>query len=205
MIIKFINSKWFARILLIIVFVALAFGGLYLEQKYKKSSPVVVSGWSMFTSSNLGFSIQYPKDYGLEMNYSYSNLGPGKDISGVSFTIPENYATGTNLSDDTRISVEFLPLLADCSAGPFLYVPQNIRTLTENGAQYSVAESADPAAGNLYEEKVYAIVGSKPCAAIRYFIHSGNIYNYPPGAVKEFDKEKLLKEFDQIRQTLVIK
>lgn len=205
MIIKFINSKWFARILLVIIFGALAIGVSYLDQKYKKSFPEVASGWSTFTSSNFGFSIQYPKEYTAEMNYTYSNLGHGKDIFGVSFTIPENYTTGTNLSDDSRISVESLPSQTDCSAEPFLDNPQNIQTLTENGAQYSVADSVSPAAGNIYEEKVYALVGSKPCAAIRYFIHSGNIYNYPAGAVKEFDKEKLLKEFDQIRKTLVIK
>ena len=69
---------------------------------------------------------------------------------------------------------------------------------------YSVASSTGAAAGNRYEETVYALPGTNHCIAVRYFIHYGVIENYPVGLVREFDKKSLLKEFDTIRRTLNI-
>ena len=40
--------------------------------------------------------------------------------------------------------------------------------------------------------------------AVRYFIHSSNIGNYPEGAVREFDRQALLNQFDQIRRSLIL-
>jgi len=44
------------------------------------------------------------------------------------------------------------------------------------------------AAGNRYEEQVWALKDSSPCFAVRYFIHSTVVENYPEGTVIEFDK-----------------
>ena len=63
--------------------------------------------------------------------------------------------------------------------------------MTENGTEYSVASLSDAGAGNLYEEKVYALVGTSPCLAVRTFIHSTNIANYDPGTVTAFDEAAL--------------
>jgi hypothetical protein len=52
---------------------------------------------------------------------------------------------------------------------------------------------------------VYALKGTKPCIAVRYFIHSTSIGNYDPNAgVREFDREALLGAFDQIRRSLTL-
>jgi hypothetical protein len=51
---------------------------------------------------------------------------------------------------------------------------------------------------------VYAIPGSKPCLAMRYFIHSTNVGNYDPNTVIEFDKGSLVSVFDTMRQSLTI-
>ncbi|HWP61382.1 MAG TPA: hypothetical protein VN495_02165, partial [Candidatus Paceibacterota bacterium] len=55
-----------------------------------------------------------------------------------------------------------------------------------------------------YEEDVYAISGSKPCTAVRYYIHSSDINNYPPGSVTPFDESALLSAFDSIRHSLTL-
>ncbi len=159
-----------------------------------------------YSDGTVGFSIRYPSNYLIDTSYKYQNLGPGKDISGVKFTIPEALVSGTNLSGfDTGVSVEEMPAVQDCNANLFLgqnnASPQNI---IDNNTDYSVASTVGAAAGNIYEETVWAIPGTNPCIAVRYFIHSGNIGNYPEGVVQEFDRKSLLEQFDKIRQTLTV-
>src|SRR4051812_8044491 len=55
----------------------------------------------VYKNYELGFSIRLPLSYTTDDTYTYQELGPGKDIHGVKFTIPETKTTGTNLSTDT--------------------------------------------------------------------------------------------------------
>lgn len=162
--------------------------------------------WNVFASSTLGYSIKYPAGFTVTTPYAYQALGPGKDIAGVKFTIPASMATGTNLSADSYVSVEQLSAsAASCSASLFLGSQVGSTTmLSDNGVDYSVAVGNDAGAGNLYEEHVYAIPGSSACTAVRYFIHSNQIGNYPPGMVTQFDKTTILSQFDAIRRSLVL-
>lgn len=157
----------------------------------------------IYLDGTTGFSIRYPIDYLVDASYEYQLLGPGKDISGVKFIIPSGLTTGTNLSSfDTGVSVEIIPAIQDCNAGFFLDANANIQTVTDNGNEYSFASTVGAAAGNYYEEDVWAISGTNPCIAVRYFIHSGNIGNYPEGTVSGFDRDTLINQFDKIRHSL---
>ncbi len=171
-----------------------------------KNCDVVVPGEearTAYASSTMGVTIKYPKSYTLDAAYQYVGF-PNKPISGVKIVIPTTMATGTNLSTDTGISVEQLPRARNCSAD--IYITDDVRAteVTEDGVVYSVASTSGAGAGNFYEETVYAIPDSKPCTALRYFIHSTNIGNYPEGTVREFDKAALIAAFDKIRQSLVL-
>ncbi|MDD5738961.1 MAG: MliC family protein [Candidatus Pacebacteria bacterium] len=161
----------------------------------------------VYASSTLGFSIRYPLGYTIDTSYVYQELGPGKDINGVKFIIPVEMATGTNLSGfDTGISVETIPNSVDCNASLFLDLGNSgapAETI-DNDVQYSVATSTGAGAGNFYEETVWAIRDTNPCVAVRYFIHSTNIDNYPEGAVKEFNHQALIDQFDAVRKSLVL-
>jgi membrane-bound inhibitor of C-type lysozyme len=157
----------------------------------------------IYSNSDDRFSIRTPQGYTIDRAYQYQAFGPGKGISGVRFTIPATVATGTNLSADSYISVENLSPQQGCDARAFLAMG-NVSTLREGMMTYSVASSTGAAAGNRYEEVVYALPETNPCIAIRYYIHYGVLANYPAGTVKEFDKEALLAEFDAIRRTLTI-
>jgi membrane-bound inhibitor of C-type lysozyme len=150
------------------------------------------------------FSIRYPSDYTLNSSYKYQELGEGKDITGIKLTIPASLVKGTNLSTDSYISVEEIPRSSVCSASSFVMEGSQVSTVTENGTQYSMAISSDAGAGNRYEETVYALPGTNPCIGIRYFIHYGAIENYPSGTVKQFDRQALVAQFDQIRRTLTV-
>jgi hypothetical protein len=113
-------------------------------------------------------------------------------------------AAGTNLSADSYVSVEELPNATSCTASLFLNDTVKTSTTTDNGTDYSFAQGADAGAGNLYTEMVYAIPGSSPCTAVRYFIHSTQLANYPAGTRVAFDQNALVAQFDQIRRTLIL-
>ncbi len=164
-----------------------------------------------YENGTQGFSMRYPSGYKVTGDYQYQEMGPGKNISGVSFTIPSSTASGTNLGSDMYLSVEEIPQTpeAECSAKLFLAPggatgALGVATTTENGVEYSVASSTGAGAGNRYEETVYAIPGTNPCIAVRYFIHYGVLENYPADTVTAFDKQGLLDQFNEMRQTLTI-
>jgi hypothetical protein len=157
-----------------------------------------------------GITVAYPTEYTVDTSYVYDELGPAKTMHGVRFTIPESMATGTNLSSDSYISVEQIPA-SDipkgqvCGAALFVEPETRVVAMTDDGVNYSVASTTGAGAGNRYEQHVYAIPGTNPCVAVRYFIHYGVFENYPEGSVKRFDEQALLAEFDTIRRSLVIK
>lgn len=157
-----------------------------------------------------GFSIRYPEQYVADENYRYEAFGPGKTIGGVTFTIPVSLASGTNLSEDSYLSVEEIPQAQGKECKADLFLPSGAlgapaqTTITEGNTSYSLATSTGAAAGNRYEETVYALSGTNPCIAVRYFIHYGVLENYPPGAVRAFDRAALVKQFDAIRRTLTV-
>jgi len=166
------------------------------------ATPPPPAGWVRY--SQTGFSIAAPANFTANPSYDYTELGPGKDIKGLSLTIPASLAAGTNLGADSYISVETLPGASPCTAAPFVDPPTAAPSVTSNGITYSVATSSQGAAGSFYSETVYAVQGSSPCLAVRYFIHSLNIGNFTPGAVTAFNQAALIAQFDAIRATLVV-
>ena len=157
-----------------------------------------------YASSTMKISLTYPKDFTLDESYVNTSVNPNKPILGVKLTIPLTMATGTNLSQDSGISVEQLPRAKICSGDIFLAANVKPQKITDGTVTYSVATSSGAGAGNLYEEAVFALDGSSPCTAVRYFIHSTQIANYPPGTVVAFDRTALLAAFDTIRRSLVL-
>lgn len=160
------------------------------------------AGWATHASPQ-GFSIHYPAGYSVDEAYKYQALGPGKDIAGVKFTIDPAVASGTNLSVDSYVSVEHIAGAPACTAELFLDGAK-AQDITEGGMQYSFASTTGAGAGNRYEEAVYALPGTEPCIAVRYFLHYGALENYPAGAVEAFDRGALVRQFDQVRRTLTL-
>lgn len=156
-----------------------------------------------YASSTLGISFDYAPEFTLNDAYVYTGFS-GKPIRGVSVIVPLSMATGTNLSSDSYVSVEQLPRANVCSGD--IFVTANVRAVdvSENGVAYSLATSSGAAAGNRYDEWVYALKGSKPCTALRYYVHSTAIGNYPEGSVTAFNEAALLEEFDKVRRTLLL-
>ena len=155
----------------------------------------------------VGFTARYQTDFGVTATYTYDGLGPKQEIAGVKFTIPASMASGTNLSHDSYISIEHMGTTTErCEAQAFL--PADARAtstmVTENEVTYSFASSTGAAAGNRYEESVYALPGSQPCLAIRSLVHYGVFENYASGTVRAFDRSSLETTFASIRNSVTI-
>jgi uncharacterized protein len=178
----------------------------YLKQA-EKEFPPSTGDWTTFTSPTSGFSISYPRAYTVDPAYNYQDFGGDTDISGVSFTIPETMTKNTNLASDTHVSVETLPHAASCTADLFLSEDPSgagkVHAVKESDTEYSVMQASEGAAGNVYDQYLYALIGSSPCLAVRYFIHSGEMGAYD-ATVHAFDRPALLSQFERIRKSLVI-
>ena len=75
---------------------------------------------------------------------------------------------------------------------------------TFNGKTFTESQFLGAAAGNIYEQLFYRAVFNGTCYEIAFFMHSGNIGNYPPGTVVEFDRTALLQKFEEVLATFTI-
>lgn len=168
-----------------------------------RTEPEIVDFSKLYESIPYKFSIYLPKKYSINENYSYSFI-PDRNIDGVSFGIEESDYKGINLSKDSYISVEMISnQTIPCKVESFL---NNVTYYGEIEEQdnhiFAVASTSEAAAGNRYEQTVYVTPVANGCSAIRYFIHYTVVENYPEGAVKEFDRDELLRKFDTIRKSI---
>ncbi|MCX6702185.1 MAG: hypothetical protein NTX96_03270 [Candidatus Zambryskibacteria bacterium] len=189
--------------IIVFVIIVIIFAVVFFYTPTKLFTPDNLS--QVYKNNTKGFSIRYPAGFSVDDKYIYQEFDP-ENITGVKFTISTSTSSGTNLSSDSYVSVEEIPNAQICTATLFLYVGNSTSasTIVDGDTTYSVASSSDAGAGNRYEETVYALPGTNPCIAVRYFVHYGAFENYPAGAVREFDKQALLNQFDSIRHTLII-
>ena len=166
-----------------------------------------MASWKTYTDGVKGFSIKYPSGWTVNTTYTDSVMGPGKERSGVSFTIPKSMTTGTNLGWDTSVSVETNTYATTCSASEFYGTGSMSKTFDAqvNGAMYNFATGSDAGAGNRYETFFATMPGTNPCLGVQLFIHSSNIDNYDPGTVQAFDRTQLLSIYETMLSTFTHK
>ena len=153
----------------------------------------------LYVHENPGFAVRYPEGFILDTDYTYTAMGEGKEIKGVSFTVPKSLTEGTNLSSDTRLSIEWKNKTT-CTVQDFLDGAEHVQTVVDEDAVYVIGIGGGAGAGNRYEEAVY-VPGGVGCTAVRYFIHSTTVENYPEGTVKAFDRTALMSAFDGMRRS----
>lgn len=192
-------------IVLVLVVVALIIWGFTKKEIAVAPTTTPNTSTENYSNTIYKFSLSLPSGFEVDENYTHQ-ISPTRNISGVKFTIPKSMAERTNLSRDTAISIESIPNTSYCTAELFTYYPAQKPDIVEDSdTTYSIITGTDAGAGNRYEETIYAIPGTNPCIAIRYFIHYSAIQNYPEGTVKEFDHAAILKQFDRIRRSMRMK
>ena len=201
-------TKWLIGALIIIVIAGVAFWYFKFNKQTVEVPPPQQSAAAAepltYASSTMGISLNYPASYTLDENYVYTAF-PTKPVHGVKFSVPESFITGTNLGADTGVSIEQLPRAKICTGDIYLKADVKASNFTVGSTTYSLATSSDMSGSNNdYEEQVYAIPGSSPCTAVRYFIHSSDVANYPQDTVTPYNRAALLSDFDSIRDSLVL-
>ncbi len=138
---------------------------------------------------------------------------PGAQVSKIKPELVLQFIDTQSYTDTNLNEAYFLfgsstdpQIVSTCTQSASLGGPETIvGDVTINGVSFTKSEGSGVGAGNIYEQTYYRTVYNGTCYEITYFIHYGNIGNYDPGTVKEFDHAALIQKFDQILSTLVFK
>jgi len=186
----------------VLIAVILMLSLVRFDNEDNKTAPITPSeegpkDWFSYAGavSGLNFLIKYPPGFTALGAYKYQSLGSGKDIPGVAFGINPGFRAETNLSDDSKVSVEVLPLTKNtaCSANLFVADVTHAQPASSEmvgGRTYSVIHFADANAGNVYQETVFAravaasatatstagqAADTVRCLGVRLFLHGTNL------------------------------
>lgn len=159
----------------------------------------IAGGWPHYVAPRHTWSIAYPPGAKVDEAYVNETMGPDHTIKGVAFYVPQRFARGTNLHDDSALSVEHLPGI-NCKPSQFVDPAEDPRIIGADGRRYRTAHGEDAGAGNRYETTIFVVDGT--CTAVRYFLHYSAIENYDPGTVTAFDRKAVLARFDRMRASL---
>lgn len=151
--------------------------------------PEIITNTSstLFESSSYNFRLWYPQG-SVTKTENFEGYLPLAKIQVIGIFLPENLFTNTNLGEAAvlvGLATSSEAILA-CDK-PVGVQEQNLGTKTINGQIFSIFSTTEPAAGNIYESKIYRTVYNDNCFEIVELLHSGNIANYPPGDVLEFN------------------
>ncbi len=164
-------------------------GVAYATTDWKVLQAGMVSGAN--SDQYWGYKISYPRDFesrpdethmtGLLNNAGWKMMFPTDAFADKKTNFNEAWMT---VDFDTNKTGE---QCADVSADP------NAKALpdeTINNATYRVYQTSDAAAGNLYNTKIYRAMVNSVCVEVAQTVHTGNIGNYDPGTVSEFDTKQ---------------
>src|ERR1041385_3921753 len=159
------------------------------EQSAGDAHTSILGQYVTYASEEWGFNIQRPenvppKTVGFEGDLSFGATPivgfslPSELFSGTNLTEAGVFVGATSSKDAITKCIQASPDAQEQSAGSAVIGGENWEAVTSIGA----------ASGNIYEQKIYRTVHNNICYELVELLHSGNIANYPAGAVKEFDK-----------------
>ena len=159
-----------------------------------------------------GFTIAYPIDFSTQDNYSPApstdwragaNGAPG--MTYFALTIPPAFDPQTNFAS-AQLTVGASAnnaavancLTPDPTGGPATATSSAVI----NGVQFTIFQSSDAGAGNIYETTSYRTLHAGQCYAVEYTIHSTQLGNYPPQYnLQQFDSAMVTDLLNRIVET----
>ncbi|MBU6141675.1 hypothetical protein KGO95_00965 [Patescibacteria group bacterium] len=188
---RFVLKHWiiFLEVLLIAAVVSVAVDTVTEHSLEDNNQPVIVQGVksALYTNTEYGFSLWYPRNAAIEQSFSSGYL-PETAAPVAAVVLPSDMMKGTNLSEaGVFIGVNPAPV----AVGNCLVTVQGetaSSTVQINGTTFSEFHSLGVGAGNYYDLTTWRTIKHGSCYEIVALLHSGNIHNYPDGAVKEFDQ-----------------
>jgi hypothetical protein len=198
--------RWWGVIVIVLMIVGVLF---YEARHYStgQTSPIVadiIAGVpnTIYANTQFGFTLQYPS-VATSSNVDYGGYLPLTQTSIASFTLPRSMFAGTNLGEaGVYVGSTSTPsIVSQCLQASKENGETLVGTSTINGVDFMEATSTGVGAGNIYEETVYRRLAGNACLEITELLHSGNIDNYPSGAVVQFDKATYQGILDAIVHT----
>ncbi len=168
------------------------------------NSPEIISGVKsiLYTNTKNNYQFWYPATAAISYNQVAADT--------VRVSLTSTMFTGTNLNEAyVEVGVDVGPAEVGVNAKQSILdkciQPRDWEkyegVITISGKDFSLFEGTDAGAGNLYESRSYRRVENSHCYEVTEVLHSGNIYNYEPGAVKAFDKPYFSGILDKIAKT----
>jgi len=124
----------------------------------------------------------------------------------LEFIRPEFYGPTTNLGEAYFLfsTIVDAQTVATCT-DPLPQLESITGEKTINGYTFTESQAVGVAAGNIYDQVIYRTVYDNMCYEMVFYMHSGNIGNYTPGTVVEFDRATLLQKFEGVLSTFTVK
>ena len=148
--------------------------------------------------------LRYSDDFALTTNI------PAGDFKGTSslvlqFIRPEFYGPTTNLGEAYFLfsTMTDAQTVNTCTQ-PLSQLETITGQKTINGYAFTQSEAIGVGAGNIYDQVIYRTVYDSICYEAVFYMHSGNIGNYTPGTVVEFDRNALVQKFEQVLNTFSV-
>jgi hypothetical protein len=151
-----------------------------------------------YINSDYNFSFAYPSEDSANNNFQYQ-FATNNTL--VRIDLPAKYYSDTNLGEAAFIvgASRQPSIIASCTVPVLGEEKLGLRTIS--GSDFTAFYSLEPAAGNRYETISYRTVKNDICYEVIEFLHWGEISNYTPGAVKEFDHNLVIVQLDRILST----
>jgi hypothetical protein len=129
----------------------------------------------------------------------------GKPDLVLGFIHPEFYGPTTNLGEAYFLFsvMDDAQSVSTCTQ-PLPQLETITGQKTINGYTFTQSEAAGLGAGNIYDQVIYRTLYDNRCYEAVFYMHSGNIGNYTPGTVIEFDRATLVQKFEQVLATFAV-
>ncbi|MCX6790488.1 MAG: MliC family protein [Candidatus Kaiserbacteria bacterium] len=161
-------------------------------------------GYEVYSDQLKSFSFTLPTDFlisgsaiGYTQEWSVDATTTGQVLAHID--VPQSYEPGTNFGDAKfTIGMSADPVaIAECLTSSYGGMGSSTPS-TIDSIPFTKLTSSGVGAGNLYETTSYRTVRDSQCYAVEYTIHSMNIGNYTPGAVKAFDRARVESALEEV-------
>lgn len=156
----------------------------------------------LYDGQKFGFGLWYPENSKIQEKSFEGYLSVTKNPI-VAVLLDQNLFKGTNLGEAVVVVGigNDVVALGKCDQVNKDNDEQDLGAATINGISFHKFSATGVGAGNLYESIIYRTMQYDSCYEIAEVLHSGNIYNYTPGTVVEFDKAKFSAILEKIAAT----
>lgn len=197
------KKYWYAAgVVVVLCIVALT---QYTTRSQEKPIIVGVAN-ATYDNPDYGFSITYPET-AKASQVEFRGYLPLTQTSLASFVLPGSMSKGTNLGEaGVYVGATSTPSIVASCVEPDVTQGESVgMETTIAGKEFRVFVSNDAGAGNFYERTSYRTLYKGFCLEFVTLLHSGNIGNYPPDTVQQFDKPYFQGILDSIVYTVRFK